>query len=516
MNLIKDPWLPIVRRDGSKEKIAIHDILRDYKENPVMELEAPRPDFKNALYQLLIGIVQVAAMPERERAWKKLFSEPYNPEDFSERVLEYENCFEIDSDGPAFMQDFNLPEDNKRESLKNLFINLPANEHYTPSNQFFKKEAPLYIDVYWAAIALYTLQIFAPGGGRGHKAGIRGGGPITTLVLPEKKSSLWCKIWLNVISKEYVAGLSGELSLNSASDIFPWMKLTAGDEVYPSQCNPFQMYFGMPRRIRFEFGEPAVCEISGVQSKKTVTGYKTRHSGNDYKGLWTHPLTPYHSPNKDGDLLSLKPKKGGIGYKHWLSLALGTEKISRSINIELLNELYRKDITKKIGVQAWSCGYSMDKMKSECWYESKMPLYSIDRVEAKDVANFVGVLIQQAQEISSSLRYAIKSCWANRPKDLSGDMSFLDSSFWQNTESSFYSILERLINNLENIEVTNSLVDEWGMILKKEVESLFDSNALAQQEDGLNMKRVIKARRGLNAGIGKMINKLQILKGEEE
>ena len=41
MNLIKDIWLPVVRKDGRKEKIAIHDLLKDYKGNPVMELEAP-------------------------------------------------------------------------------------------------------------------------------------------------------------------------------------------------------------------------------------------------------------------------------------------------------------------------------------------------------------------------------------------------------------------------------------------------------------------------------------------
>lgn len=516
MNLIKDSWLPVVRKNGVREKIAIHQLLDNYTINPVMDLEAPRPDFRNALYQLLIGIVQVSAMPEKERNWKKLFSEPYSSEDFSKRVLKYEECFEIDSEGPAFMQDFDMPEGYKKETLKNLFINLPANELYTPSNESFKKEEPFCLDVHWAAIALYTLQTFAPGGGRGHKAGIRGGGPLTTLVVPEEKSSLWCKLWFNVISEEHLPILSGEISLNSNPDIFPWMKLTTGKEVYPSQCNPMQMYFGMPRRIRFEYGGPAICDISGNYSKKTVTGYKTRHSGNDYKGLWTHPLTPYHFPNKEGDLLSLKPKIGGIGYKHWLSIAFGSDNIRRSINIKLLDESVRKDIVKEVGIQAWSCGYAMNKMKSECWYESKMPLYSIDGNERKDAANFVSVLIQQAQEISSSLCYAIKSSWASQPKDLSGDMSFLYTAFWQNTEPSFYTILKELIDNLENIVTRNRLVDEWGRILRKEVETLFDANALAQQEDVLHMKRVVKARKGLNAGISKMIKKLNVLKGEEE
>jgi CRISPR system Cascade subunit CasA len=65
MNLIKDPWLPIARQNGTREKISIRQQLDEYHKNPVTELEAPRPDFRNALYQLLIGIVQVAAAPFR-------------------------------------------------------------------------------------------------------------------------------------------------------------------------------------------------------------------------------------------------------------------------------------------------------------------------------------------------------------------------------------------------------------------------------------------------------------------
>lgn len=516
MNLLKDPWLPIIRKNGAKEKIAIHQLLDSYKENPVMELEAPRPDFKNALYQLIIGIVQVSAMPEKERKWKALFEEPYSMEDFSERVLKYEECFEIDSEGPAFMQDFDLPEGFKKESLKNLFINLPANEHYMPVNKTFNKSEPKKIGVYWAAIALYTLQTFAPGGGRGHKAGIRGGGPLSVLVMPKGESTLWAKIWTNIVSGEFISTLSGNQDKVDMIDIFPWMKKTEGSAVYPEQCHPFQMYFGMPRRIRFVFGGEAVCDISGEHIERSVIGYKTRHSGNDYKGAWIHPLTPYKPPNEEGDILSIKPKVGGIGYRHWLSLALEKEETIRSKTVSLFDESSRRDIARNIGTQIWACGYAMEKMKSECWYESTMPLYPLNPKDATKVAKFIGGLVKQAQEISSSLRFAVKSAWFGSPKDAKGDMGFLDTAFWQNTESAFYSILDHLVNDLDNDEFKNNLVDKWGLILKKEVENIFDSSALAQQEDGLNMKRVVKARLGLVKGINKMIKNLKVLKEVEE
>ena len=61
MNLLVDQWMPVIRRDGTRAKIAVYELLDDYQDNAVVDLESPRPDFYNALFQLLIWIVQVAA-----------------------------------------------------------------------------------------------------------------------------------------------------------------------------------------------------------------------------------------------------------------------------------------------------------------------------------------------------------------------------------------------------------------------------------------------------------------------
>ncbi len=256
MNLLTDCWLPVIRRDGKQEKVAIWGLLDDYESNPIVDLESPRPDFRNAIYQLLIGIVQVAAAPEDEEVWAELWEEPYSLEEFKQKVLKYTDCFEIDSEGPAFMQDYDLDvEESKQEDLTNLFISLPANEHYS-------KVHPQQVSPHWGAVALYTLQTFAPSGGRGHRVGLRGGGPLTTILLPgpeegTQEPSLWKKIWLNILPQEQVSSLSGDEQLQGRGDIFPWMKATKiseakGTELYPKECHPYHMYFGMPRRIRLE------------------------------------------------------------------------------------------------------------------------------------------------------------------------------------------------------------------------------------------------------------------------
>jgi len=545
MNLIKDPWLPIVRRDSSKEKIAIHDILRDYKENPVMELEAPRPDFKNALYQLLIGIVQVAAMPERERAWKKLFSEPYNSEDFLERVLKYEDCFEIDSDGPAFMQDFDLPEDKNRK-LKPIYwmtMGSPGKNTIDGNKAHFIKDIPNYqLDGYWAAIALFQLQTVGPPDGGGHREGLSGSGALYTIIIPLKENgntTLWEKIWLNIFPEDYVNSWNG----NIRKPIFPWIvptKTSTGDIIsFFDDLHPLSVYWSFPRRIRFKFSnEAGVCSLTNYQSTNLVKEYDTVKHGTLYHNTWQHPLVPYVNdfPEKDGKKKnSMRAISSNFIYTNWSSVVLKNDLYKSSKIVEYFiskrQSILRQSL--EIGFSIWVTGFHMKSGEATVinWNEAKWPVYDLSPMESNDLYYMISTLTVEAIELQKTLIDALKMAWykprANKKgveswqkvvdsRKFTEYTSYISSSFWQNTESSFYSILERLINNLENIEVRNSLVDEWGMILKKEVESLFDSNALAQQEDGLNMKRVVKARKGLNAGIGKMINKLKILKGEEE
>lgn len=523
MNLIKDTWLPIIRKDGSREKIAIHKLLDSYSTNPVMELEAPRPDFKNALYQLLIGIVQVSAMPEDEEDWAESFEEPYGSDEFSKLVLKYEECFEIDAVGAAFMQDYELREAEEKP-ISALLIEAPgANTIKNNQAHFIKGGMVEKVDVYWATIALYTLQTFAPSGGAGHRVGLRGGGPLTTILLPQGESTLWEKLWFNVINEGYLSTLQGDTTLNKKSDIFPWLKPSQlsdkkGSELFSTKVHPFHHFFGMPRRIRLNFiYENVICDLTGDSCDTFVNSYITKNYGNNYDGAWIHPLNAYgHDPKKPEEFpLSIKAQPGGIGYRHWLGQAIESERVIPATVVKLSRESnYRKDIIKERGFNFWVAGYDMDNMKARCWYDSTMPLFSLEPKEALEVSSILSNYIKQAQEISSSLRTSIKSAWANRPGDLKGDMSFIDSAFWQNTETPFYEILNELIENLEDIEIRNKLCDKWAKVLKEEVEKLFDINALAQQEDGLNMKRVVKARQELGKGIGRIIKKMNALKEE--
>lgn len=518
MNLITDQWLPVIRlndnTDIPNEKITLWQILDNYEDNPVIDIRAPRPDFRNAIYQLIAGIVQVAALPDDDEHWAELFHTPWELQSFKDKLMSIAHCFEIDTEGPAFMQDYALVDGFKEETLGNLFINLPANEHYIPVDKDFRKSEPQQIDVYWAAVALFTLQSFAPSGGRGHRVGLRGGGPLTTLLLPlGEKRTLWEKIWMNIISEKELSRLTGDCSKKELSDIFPWMKPTkvsekSGSEFFAEECHPFHMYFGMPRRIRLLFDNTGgICDITGEQCEKVVKRYRTRHSGNNYSGTWFHPFTAYgYDPKKPAEVpFSKKPQAGGITYRHWLGLAVKSEQVLPAFVVTLGQDSgYRGEIIKTYGATLWAAGYNMNNMKAECWYESTMPVYPLDSPAAKRISDMATILVNAAQELARSVRYAVKAAWFKSPKDARGDIFFIESLFWQNTEADFYALLSDFVSQMNSSAIKNDVSDRWQKVLTSQTFNLFDQWALAQQEEGLDLKRIVQARNNLNYTIGKV------------
>ncbi len=523
MNLVRDVWVPIVRKDGVEEKIAIHQLLKEYKTNPVMEVLMPRPDFKSAFYQLLIGIVQVAFLPECEEDWIDRFEDSFSFSEFSEKVLEYEDCFAIDSKGCAFMQDFEQLE-GEEKAVSTLLIEAPG-ENTIKNNKahFIKSELVNQMDGYWAALALYTLQTFAPSGGSGHRVGLRGGGPLTTIIVPKKEATLWEKIWINVLSEEKISSIQGDISKDKKSDIFPWMKETKisnkkGKEILSLEVHPFYHFFGMPRRIRLNFlNEEGFCDISGVKSNKIVKSYIAKNLGNNYDGVWSHPLNAYRYDPKNPKEIpsSIKAQPGGIGYRHWLGLAVKSPNVLPAITVQTFYESYlRRDIAGKYGFRLWVAGFDMDNMKARCWYESAMPFYPLEPNEILIVQDFVSKIISETVEIVRCLKSSIKSAWTNRPKDVRGDLNFIGYSFWEVTEYEFYDLLSKLMSRLEDVEGRNELLELWCKFVKSKVENIFDEIVLAQKIEGLNMKRIMKARKAFGKGVGKFFNNMR--KNKEE
>ena len=198
-NLIRDAWIPIRRQDGTRSLIAPWQITEDFDTNPIIALDATRPDLNGALIQFLIGLVQTVLSPKNDRSWRHGLTFPPDGSAVKRAFEAIAFAFDLDGDGPRFMQDLTLA-DGKKNGIGTLLIEAPGSKTLRDNTDLFiKRGAVEEMCLSCVAAVLLTLQINASSGGVGHRTSLRGGGPLTTLVLGD---TLWQTIWINVLTEE--------------------------------------------------------------------------------------------------------------------------------------------------------------------------------------------------------------------------------------------------------------------------------------------------------------------------
>lgn len=518
MNLINDAWIPIVRKDGTREKIAPWQIAE--QQNPVIEISAPRPDFQGALYQFLIGLLQTVAPPEDIRQWAEYWQDPPEAGDLRDKFKSIASAFELDNPNSiAFLQDFSMPEGELRE-VAALLIEAPGGKTIKDNLDHFVKAGSVdgACDT-CVTTALFTLQINAPSGGSGHRVGVRGGGPLTTLLTPEEPSaSLWQKIWLNVLAIDEAAPACNEAS----PKVFPWCAETrisdkTGGPILPNDesIEWSHIYWTMPRRIRLETPKKlGDCALCGEENTLLFTHYHTKNYGMNYEGPWVHPLTPYrYDPKRQAPPLSLKGQQGGLGYRHWLGFVWKDEGNGdqAAINVQSYLEKKSRYLSADNNIGLWCFGYDMDNMKARCWYEHHLPVIAVDQAYRDIFFSLIGDLITSAKDAVKELRSQIKAAWFSRPKDAKGDTSMIDQSFWHVTESDFYRQLYRLAQLPATTRtMPGTVAEDWARTLRTQCLELFDRWSLEGEAEDMDLKRVVKARRflGINLNKTRSIKKL--------
>jgi len=502
MNLITDSWIPVIRKDGTTNTIMPWQIAE--AENPVIEINAPRPDFQGALYQFLIGLLQTCFAPEDEDAWEEYWKKFPEPNELMDAFGEVEDAFELNNpDGPAFMQDYDLL-DGEPKKIAALLIEAPGGKTLKDNlDHFVKRDQIDCLCSACTATALFTLQANAPSGGSGHRVGLRGGGPLTTLIMfVTKDAFLWEKLWLNVLNPEEIAGTEA-----MESSVMPWLAATRLSEkkgaiTTPNDVHALQMYWGMPRRIRLVKNEESgICDLCGKQATPAYKSYRTKKHGINYDGPWVHPLTPYRfDPKKKNPPLSIKGQNGGLGYRHWLGLALQDAEIGNKAAtvVRVFNDERGRSLFNSHSASLWCFGYDMDNMKARCWHDSHFPIFALNDKQRINLVDWAGELIRAASEIVKMLRAQVKHAWFRRPGDAKGDMSIIDQQFWEKTEPDFYRLLDTLAKlPAETRMAPPEIYLSWFQTLEKSVFKIFEKATLESTPEDLDLKRIIFAQQTL-------------------
>jgi len=494
MNLISECWIPVRRADGSRQRITPWQLTDGVSDNPILAVASPRPDFDGALTQFFIGLLQTTCTPDEEQWWDWC-EVPPSPAVLKERFESVAHAFELEGE-KAFMQDFTPTQLDKKFSVAALLIGSPPEDSET--DLFIKQDAVRKLCPHCVAAALFSLQTDAPEGGRGYRTGLRGGGPLTTLVLGK---TLWETCWLNVLEKNrYLDSASSKPA--AEHDRFPWLAATRTSEEKPPagvttlvQVHPDQQFWSQPRRIRLQAEKcaPVFCDLCGKETGMVYRNFLTKNYGVNYDGF-EHPLSPHYT--KDKIRLPVHPRPGGIGYRHWLGLVESSaDEMQRPARVIA----QFRTLTRQDG-DLWAFGYDMKSNKARCWYDARMPILSSPKGLDYTFSDLATRLIRAADKVAYDLRNFLKTALFGETK-VRGDLSYVQSDFWGATETAFYDHLRELRTTIPNDPLAYPVLESWLKILRDTAFTVFDRHSQTGDFDAVNPRQIARARNSLGKSL---------------
>ncbi|EHF7786521.1 type I-E CRISPR-associated protein Cse1/CasA [Salmonella enterica] len=490
-SLLTKPWLPVRFNDGSTGKLAPVDLA----DENVVDIAATRADLQGAAWQFLLGVLQCSIAPKNSARWEDIWLDGLTEEMLREALAPLEHAFQFGAETPSFMQDFE-PLTGEKVTVASLLPETPgAQTTKFNKDHFVKRGVTERFCPHCAALALFSLQLNAPSGGKGYRTGLRGGGPMTTLIelqayQSERQTPLWRKLWLNVMPQD-----AADLPLPATCDasVFPWLAATRTSEqasavTTPEQVNKLQAYWGMPRRIRLDFTttQPGACNICGADSDELLSVMTVKNYGVNYDG-WRHPLTPYRLPVKEGSgFFSVKPQPGGLIWRDWLGLSQENHTEANKEYPALVVKVFNARRLRDVKAGLWGFGADFDNMKIRCWYEHHFPLLMTEGL-IPDLRKAA----QTAARLLSLLRSALKEAWFASAKDTRGDFSFIDIDFWNLTQGRFLN----LIHDLENGHKPDERLTKWQRELWLFTRRYFDDHVFTSPYESSDLKRIMTARK---------------------
>lgn len=517
LNLIEDPWIPCVLDGGERRRFAPWEIFGYGKKIDFSSLAGTRPDFQGSIIQFLIGLVQTTMAPRDESEWLDALEEPPEPSYVRERFASVSHAFNLGGNGPRFMQDPSCANGDE-QPIESLVIGMPGENTLKLNRDFFLKRGTIQsLCPACAALALHSLQVNGPQGGKGHMTGLRGGGPLTTIILGH---SLAETVWLNVLpAEDFFMGLKSDRK-TEIQDIFPWMgpiRTSEGNNrgrmTGISNASQLQMFWGMGRRILLETGKThvAVCDICGERTESGIGKFRTKPYGIQYDESWRHILTPYYRKGETMLPVHLTPE--GITYRHWLGIVQNDASEGREI--ARVVERFKRIQPISWGIleknpRLWAFGYDFDKVKARCWYDSTMPLISVRDDIRETYETHTAQIVRAAQYVNEILHRAVKEALyspdsveqkvmvSTQSRETSKNIPVVRARFWAETEALFYSTLERLKLALEAGGPVESEKITWLREVRKIAFRLFDFYAQFNYIDENRPAAIVKARKRLS------------------
>ena len=521
-NLVDEAWIPMRRRSGCVETVPPWRVTDDLDGDPFVAFAWPRPDFNGAAHEFLIGLLATTSAPGDDDDWAEEWNAPPSPEALHRRFSEVRYAFDLDGAGPRFMQDLEPLEATGMggKGVSALLIDSPGDQtRRRNADLFVKRDQVDTLCRAAAAMALFTLNCYAPSGGAGHRTSLRGGGPLTTLVISDHHEygpTLWGRLWPNVETREQIRsrGQFRACQVHCAgAAIFPWLGPTrtsnlkqGGVPTSQADVDPLQIYWGMPRRIRllFEPAEGRLCDCTGTEDSMVVARYATKNYGTHYTSGFDHPMAPYYRQSvKKTEWLPVHPRPGGISYRMYPGCVVPSRDglrrpaaiVSRRFSL----------LAEGRAARLLAYGYDMDNMKARGWLEGEMPLIDFPPRTRREIAGCIQLLTTGAESVQTLLVGAIKDAHWERRRDAKGDFSFVGERLYRDTEAAFHDAVGGALACIDQQpEADDATLDarrRWSDVLRRAGLALFREYAPSEGLEDRNMHRHAKARHFLTLAL---------------
>lgn len=538
MNLLTDPWIPVVRQDGAIERIAPYQLTEP--DNPILSVSAPRSDLSTSLTMFLVSVFQTAYTPDSYSEWGAYFRDPPSPEDLLLAFDGHEDAFNLNGDGARFLQDPTLKSDKKAvcTNIASLMAGSPGEQTVKQNKDiFFRHGTVENLCPCCAAAVLFTCQFSYGPCGAGH-FGSPHKGRIVTLV---EGKNLWETIWLNVLPEGEVKG-GGDHPQRP----YPWLtpkkyiNQFSGERGWtPDKFPKFAACWPMPGRFFLNFedarrgDEHLGCDLCGAQGDDIISQILRKNKGINYGVGWNMHWTPTYS-KEAGSKSSVQPLAAdfvpSITYRQWLGLIVQREwaikkEVRKIIPARVVTDMF--SVPEKIhknGFKLWAFGYTVDKGKFLRWTEGRIPLTVGMTTTVRDrFFGMISTLVTSAKQATISLQMNLPSALGIRRDDRGSKSkisALIEEEFWPTTDPYFYEILPEVLQFAESGEDQFELVKNWHRHIARVARKIFDKRTgydNANFDTISDPLRVIRSRRSLMGGLyGKSMKAILGIPEEEK
>jgi CRISPR system Cascade subunit CasA len=490
-NVLWDPWIPLEAEGNRVVLTSYRDLLVGVTD--ASDIVHPRDDMKVSIRVLLAALTQTTFPTRAIGELRARVREPLTAEQVDLTLHARRGEFELLGPGPRFLQAAMEPAGAVSDETERLFPDL---------HPLFKESIkPRGLCLPCMTVALYSIQAFAPAGGRGYPQCIRGSSSVTNLVLDD---SVRRDTWNATLCQDWVAKHLQAQWSNGKTQL-PWM-LEAGTAWSAHQVRLEDVFFWMPRVLWIEpIDSPtgdSQCSLCArrIQSAVRVCHFAAGSRVTD--GFVRHP----HAPTR------FNPK-----LKEWQHQRLNSGRPAWTGLAEMLMHGQQEGFEAAPVVQQWRAwnpdapvhllchAVPFDKIKVLRRFSEQFTL-SMDRWREREPELLLDIqgIVQQAAEVEKLLLKALS-------RGRSGDPKFRAESFWRDeasaelwrrSEPEFWVAVHGLEADPDAYE---SVIPPWESTLRRLALSLFDEHTHAAALDNSQMLPLARARRRLYRDLAKVL-----------